>query len=428
MRMLWVLAAALSVLCAQQDERMRTDALLVVAHPDDETVIGSYLARIILEDGRKVSVVYGTRGDGGGNEQGMEQAASLGLVRETEVRRALASSWNVHNVWILGAPDTPGQDVLRSLETWNHGQRLAEIVRIIRLTRPNVVLTWLPATLAGENHGDHQAAGVIATEAFDLAGNPTVFPEQLAPPRDRRNIGNLTEGLKPWQPQKLYFFSDAANLQFAAGQGPVYSVTEKQARSAAQEAAFHLTQEGKTAQKALDKGDLHEFLQPVRLIYGKSLVKASTTGDVFEGTDEKAGRSQQSSPAPALDVPEMSIRLGGPWMFYRYFWREHNLVPRTPESEAGVGPGATLNVPLVLQNNGATSVEVDLIAKLPPVWGDSESRKFTLAPGAPYPLWLKLKAPATKGDWRLSWEMYHDGKLLGVQELHVFVLPGMLPQ
>jgi len=417
--------AGLTLLLFGQDERVRTDVLLVVAHPDDETVIGSYLARIIEDEGRKVSVVYGTRGDAGGNEQGSEQAASLGLVRETEVRKALASSWKVHNVWILGAPDTPGQDVLRSLETWNHGQRLAEIVRIIRLTRPNVVLTWLPATLVGENHGDHQAAGVIATEAFDLAGDPAVFPEQLAAPRDRRNIGNLTEGLQPWQPKKLYFFSDATNLQFEEGQGPSYSPTGKQAKSAAQEAAYHLTQEGKATQRALDKDDLHEFLQPVRLMVGKSLVKAAMTGDVFEGAEAEPGDNFHRS--LFADV-QSSIALGGPWKFYKYFWVEHGFTLRVPDAEAGVGPGATLSVPLVFRNSSANPQEVELVSKLPAEWGESESRKLTLPAGATYPLWIKLKAPTARGDWFLKWELRSDGKLLGLQELHVFVLPGMLPQ
>ena len=42
------------------------------------------------------------------------------------------------------------------------------------------------AFFIGENHGDHQAAGVLATEAFDVAGDPSVFPAQLAAPRPRQ--------------------------------------------------------------------------------------------------------------------------------------------------------------------------------------------------------------------------------------------------
>src|SRR5580704_11704268 len=204
------------------DDRFKADILVVVAHPDDETEISAYLAKAVYEEHRRVAVIFGTRGDGGGNAMGFEQAAALGAEREIEARRALAS-FGIMSVWFLGGPDTPGQDVLRSLETWNHGASLAQAVRLIRHTRPEVILTWLPEYVAGENHGDHQAAGVIATEAFDLAGDPTAFPEQVSPPRDRNNIGNLTEGLQPWQAKKIYYFSDASHTEFQEGKGPQYS-------------------------------------------------------------------------------------------------------------------------------------------------------------------------------------------------------------
>jgi hypothetical protein len=48
----------------------------------------------------------------------------------------------------------------------------------------------------------------LATEAFDLAGDPLAFPEQLEAPRDPLQISNYGEGLSPWQPQKIYYLSD----------------------------------------------------------------------------------------------------------------------------------------------------------------------------------------------------------------------------
>src|ERR671937_1762611 len=73
------------------DERFKTDILLVVAHPDDDTLVASYLAKAVYDDHRRVSVLYGTRGDAGPNYAGNEQAGALGAVREIEARRALAS-------------------------------------------------------------------------------------------------------------------------------------------------------------------------------------------------------------------------------------------------------------------------------------------------------------------------------------------------
>ena len=98
------------------DERFKADILVVVAHPDDETMVSAYLAKAVYDEHKRVAVIYGTRGDGGGNAMGYEQAAALGAEREIEARRACAFL-DIMNVWYLEGPDTPGQDVLRSLET-----------------------------------------------------------------------------------------------------------------------------------------------------------------------------------------------------------------------------------------------------------------------------------------------------------------------
>src|SRR5437016_9110192 len=192
------------------DDRFKADFLLVVAHPDDETAIGGYLAKLVYDDQKRIAVAYCNRGTGGGNSAGMEQSAALGLEREIEARRALESI-GIHNVWFLDGIDSPSQDVLQSLARWKHGTVLEELVRIVRLTRPEVIAAWLPDYVAGENHGDHQASGVIATEAFDMAGDPSVFPAQTAMPREHADIQQLNEGLVPWQAKKIYYFSDASH-------------------------------------------------------------------------------------------------------------------------------------------------------------------------------------------------------------------------
>jgi hypothetical protein len=52
------------------DDRYKADMLIVVAHPDDETEITGYLAKAVCEDHRRVAVIFGTRGDGGGERHG----------------------------------------------------------------------------------------------------------------------------------------------------------------------------------------------------------------------------------------------------------------------------------------------------------------------------------------------------------------------
>jgi LmbE family N-acetylglucosaminyl deacetylase len=401
---------AVVVLCAQvappsprPDERYKADILLVVAHPDDETEITGYLARAIYDQHRRVAVIFGTRGNGGGDAESLAQAAALSEEREIEARKALAS-FGVMNVWFLDGSDTPGQDVLRSLETWNHGAALWKAVRIMRLTRPIVVMTWMPKYVAGENHGDHQAAGVIATEAFDLAGDPTFFPEQVAAPRDYVNIGNLTEGLEPWQPQKLYFFSDATNQDFMNGKGPEFSTLDKSPLAkpyyqlVAEEMAFHLTQSdtGQFAQQAIAKGDLASFKTPVHLLLGKSLVKTTVTGDPFEGTTPNS-IAYAGPPAFQAENKERSyLELGGPFAFYRSFWQTHklpileNLLPAQVE----VGAGSILHIPLVIHSVSGQTVGLKL--SLPEGWHRSfhsydHFDRYPVGAGGQYPLTLNLQ-------------------------------------
>jgi len=205
----------------QPDERYKADIVLVVAHPDDEAAATPYLARAI-DEGKRVAVVYGTRGSSGANEAGSEQAAALGAIREIEARRAL-NTLGITNVWFLSGRDTASQNVLQSLANWGHGAALQQLVRIVRLTRPEVILTFLPGTFIGEDHGDHQACGVLATEAFDLAGDPVAFPEQLGSPM--RRLEPFLENLRTWQPKKIYYFPDADREDIFRGKGPEYSVT-----------------------------------------------------------------------------------------------------------------------------------------------------------------------------------------------------------
>jgi len=155
-----------------------------VGHPDDDIEVAAYLAKAIEQQHKRVAVVYTTRGNSGGNPGGQEQANALADIREIEARQWLAP-YGITLAWFLHGSDTPGADVLHSLEQRGHGKALDEVVRLVRITRPEVILTWMPNHVIGENHEDHQAAGVLATEAFDLAADPLAFPEQVEAPQDR---------------------------------------------------------------------------------------------------------------------------------------------------------------------------------------------------------------------------------------------------
>ncbi len=387
------------------DERFKADILLIVAHPDDETAIGPYLARAIYDQHKRVAVIFGTRGNGGGNAVGLEQAAALGSIREIEGRRALASM-GVLNVWFLDGPDTPGQDVLRSLETWNHGNALWQAVRIVRLTRPEVILTWLPLYSAGENHGDHQAAGVIATEAFDLAGDPTVFPEQVSAPRDRDNMSNLTEGLRTWQSKKLYYFSDASHFEFLDKAGPQYgskdlsqSRGKSYARLAAEEMSLHLTQgdSGQVAREALEKDDYKVFDDPSRLVLGKSHVQSGIEAEIFEGI---TATPIAFAPAPGYRPHEaagLSAELGGPWAFYTRFWQAHGIehLQKLLQPEVNVSAARQLALPVLIHNRTPEDREIAVTLTLPAGWSvDRGVGRYPAARGESIPVQFFLTTPA----------------------------------
>ena len=425
------------------DERFKTDILVIVAHPDDETEITPYLARAIFDEHMRVAAIFGTPGNGGGDMVSNAQAASLGAVRATEAREALAT-FGVLHVWFLGGTDTPGQNVLQSLETWDHGKALGEAVRLVRLTRPEVIMTWLPAYVAGENHDDHQAAGVIATEAFDLAGDATAFPEQISAPRNRHGIMNLTEGLLPWQPKKLYYFSDTLHTDFLKGQGPVYNtsdVSPSQHKSyyqlAVEEAAHHLTQDdtGQAAKQALEGGpDFIYAKEPVRLIFGKSLVGGSVTGDVWE-----AIKPGEVSFAPVTGYrPEarqgISVELGGPWVFYKLFWMAHNIehlghLLQTPE--VAVGNGEPVNVPILIHNDTDQPAEVTLNSTIPAGWKEqSGTARYPVRPHETYPAQTHYIASSTaKPEWQtLTWKADANGQTIGTITLRVMTDSPGLPQ
>jgi LmbE family N-acetylglucosaminyl deacetylase len=439
------------------DPRYKADVLLVFAHPDDDVVIGGYLAKITLDEHKRVAVIYCTTGDGGGNAVGYEAGAALGQMRTIEARRALAA-YGIENVWFLSGHDTPGQNVLWSLDSWNHGRALDEVVRLMRLTRPEVVITWLPNYVVGENHDDHQAAGVLATEAFDLAGDPTKFPEQVSAPRNRTGMMNLTEGLHAWQPKKLYYASDAFEdfgpywhderelspfrKNFLDGRGPSYSnadVSPSRKKTyavlTAEHQKYYLTQEAYLGIDAFKNDDFKGFNYPTRLIFGKSLVGGSITGDVFENLTEKPiGFAPVRGFQP--HAPKgLSLELGGPWAFYREFWNAHNLenlAELLPVPEVAIRFGSTLNIPLTVHNFSRNAADVLLSVTLPAGWNDST--KYSIYPvksGESYPVTATIAAPGS-GDqeWQeIIWKAESNGRQIGEVTLRVYISnEGALPQ
>jgi LmbE family N-acetylglucosaminyl deacetylase len=429
-----------SAIAPQPDDRFKADVLLIVAHPDDETGVSGYLAEL-LDQHKRVAAVYLTRGEAGHNNMGPDRATSLGAVREMELRHAM-TKLGVENVWFLDGRDTPSQNVLQSLANWHHGAALEEVVRMVRLTRPEVIVTWLPAFFIGENHGDHQAAGVLATEAFDMAGDQSVFPAQLAAPV--RVNETLLEGLRPWQPKKIYYFSDAQEQQQFKNTGPEYPVTAISPvrqlpywRIAMDEFEFHLTQYRSYIEglKKMDEQQLAKegWSDPLQLTFGKSNVGGSVTGDVFEGVVP----GQIAFVRPAEEVPEqqigLSVELAGPWGFYETFRRAHGLqhLPKAAVAEIAITEGATLQIPLLLRNDTKASKEITLSVIAAEGWATpTGAGSYTLPAGDQLSVLVTLDSPKTleKAADEIVCRVQADGQNVSTAKLRVRRRSGGLPQ
>ena len=160
--------------------------LYVAAHPDDEnTRLLGYLAKH-----RHLDVAYlsMTRGGGGQNLIGSEQAALLGVIRTQELlaaRRIDSAKQRFTRAVDFGYSKTADE----TFSTWNHDEILADVVWVIRTFQPDVIITRFNEE--PPNHGHHTASAILAREAFEAAKDPKRFREQL------------TRGAQPWSAERL---------------------------------------------------------------------------------------------------------------------------------------------------------------------------------------------------------------------------------
>jgi LmbE family N-acetylglucosaminyl deacetylase len=157
------------------------------AHPDDED--NGLLVMLNRGLGYRTALATATRGNGGQNEIGSEIFEALGVLRTEEL--AAIHRFDGAEQYFTRAVDFGFSFSLEeTFEKWGRTEILGDFVRLIRMVRPDVILSLRPAGNGGGQH--HEASAVIAREAFSQAGDPAKFPEQLK------------DGLRPWQPKKLY--------------------------------------------------------------------------------------------------------------------------------------------------------------------------------------------------------------------------------
>jgi LmbE family N-acetylglucosaminyl deacetylase len=173
------------VIEAIEKARVTTRILYVTAHPDDEPgAVLSYLARGLHAE---VALLCLTRGEGGQNAIGPEQAPQLGVIRTDELSKA-TQVYGTRLFFTRAADFGYSKTPEEAMRVW--GQPVLEdMVRVIRTFRPQVIVNSWGGVRTG--HGHHQAAGLLTPKAYELAADTKAFSEQIQ------------EGLRAWKAEAL---------------------------------------------------------------------------------------------------------------------------------------------------------------------------------------------------------------------------------
>lgn len=163
--------------------------LYVAAHPDDEnTRLISYMSNQVKARTAYLSL---TRGDGGQNLIGPEIRELLGVIRTQELLAARSVDGGEQRFTRandFGYSKHPEE----TLDIWNKDQVLSDVILAIRQFKPDIIINRFDHRTPGSTHGHHTTSAMLSIEAFDLANNPNIYPEQA------KTYGT-------WQPKRQFF-------------------------------------------------------------------------------------------------------------------------------------------------------------------------------------------------------------------------------
>src|SRR5881396_2697689 len=158
--------------------------MMATAHPDDEN--NGLLVMLNRGQGYRTALATATRGNGGQNEIGPEIFEALGVLRTQELG-ALHRFDGAEQYFTRAVDFGFSFSIEETFDKWGRDEITADYVRLIRMIRPDVIITLPPTGNAGGQH--HMASAVITRDAYKLAADPTKYPEQIK------------EGLHAWQPK-----------------------------------------------------------------------------------------------------------------------------------------------------------------------------------------------------------------------------------
>ena len=199
----------------------RPTLMTVHAHPDDETIgTGGTMATSVLA-GRRVVLVTCTRGEMGEivvpEMDTPDNHRRLGELRAVELERAM-DALGVTEWENLGYRDSDmmgraGNHDARCFWQADIDEAIGRTVFLVRTYQPDVMTTY--NDFGGYGHPDHIRTHLVAVGAFARAGDPSWYPEQLAPEHGGTSAPVGEGGLAPWAPAKLYEQAIPASVRTA---------------------------------------------------------------------------------------------------------------------------------------------------------------------------------------------------------------------
>ncbi len=289
--------------------RLATTARLMqtVAHPDDED--GGMLT--LQSRGRGASVLLMTlnRGEGGQNKVGSNLSDVLGVLRTLELLAA-DEYYGVQERFSRVADFGFSKSAEETFAKWGgHDVALADMVRVIRTFRPDVLVARFSGT-SRDGHGHHQASSILTQEAFRAAADPKRFPEQIA------------QGLLPWQAKKLYIgnvcgFGAAtcpdANWTVKLNTGQTNADLGGSYVQFAMQGLRHQLSQG-SANWTVEPGDRFTFYKLVDSVEPAKLDKDGHEKDFFDGIDTSLpdlanGVEESKLPKLRYELQQIAVRI-----------------------------------------------------------------------------------------------------------------------
>ncbi len=253
--------------------------LVIGAHPDDEDT--ELLALVSQGMGGEAAYLSLSRGEGGQNLVGPDLGVGLGLVRSQELgaaRRLDGGRQFFTRAYDFGFT----RSLDEAFRYWPRDVLLEDAVRIVRRFRPQVVVSVFSGTTR-DGHGQHQAAGVTAQDAYRAAGDAKALPALSS------------EGLTPWQPLALYrsVYFDPKDATIILPTGSVDPLTGR--------SYYQIAMASRSLHRSQDMGRLQEPGPNETRVSWIDGGKGKDGGDLFAGVDTRLR-------AIAVEVPETGRR------------------------------------------------------------------------------------------------------------------------